>query len=57
MEDKYLEWLEDRITEVVNAQLLYGRGKTPKLARDIEKILETLEVCKSQYIQFKERAS
>ena len=51
MADKYLEWLEDRITEVMSAQLLY---KTPKLARDIEKILETLEVCKSMYVKLKE---
>ncbi len=49
MTDQYLTWLEDKITEVSNAQQIYI--SMPKMSRDLEKIFETLETCKSKYIE------
>ena len=56
MTDKYLEWLENQITNVSNARRQYTLDGTrmPKLARDFQKILETLEACKSKYVECKE---
>ena len=54
MSDKYLEWLENQIMSVSDARRQYTLDGTrmPKLARDFERILETLEACKSKYLEF-----
>jgi hypothetical protein len=51
MSDTYLEWLDDRLAEATNGKLLYESNNASKLVRDITRILETLQGCKTMYLQ------
>ncbi len=51
MADKYLTWIETRIVEVSNYIVTYDKYDLPKLMRDMQKILETLEGCKTKYLE------
>ncbi len=51
MEDKYLTWIETRIVEVSNYILTHEQFNLPKVMRDMQKILETLEGCKTKYLE------
>lgn len=61
MTDQYLTWIETSIDDILatKKQMRIDNTNMPKLARDIERILETLESCKSMYLKYhqKDKAS